>query len=177
MAVFKRVLRSFGLIWRRAPVPGALGFLSLMTLVVWLATIPGNLTLVKPNPEIADTLWVGVGEGEVVIQKWVDRPMQAARPDQWSVGSSWLGLGIWYIGTYQPPGTVNIEGVFYQARFPLWLFLLLFGAYPAAKAFRYWRWWRRRPSVWCRCCRYDLAGNVSGVCPECGTPIARASTK
>ena len=23
----------------------------------------------------------------------------------------------------------------------------------------------------CRCCSYDLTGNASGVCPECGTPI------
>lgn len=23
----------------------------------------------------------------------------------------------------------------------------------------------------CRCCEYDLTGNSSGVCPECGTPI------
>lgn len=23
----------------------------------------------------------------------------------------------------------------------------------------------------CRRCRYDLTGNTSGVCPECGTPI------
>lgn len=26
----------------------------------------------------------------------------------------------------------------------------------------------------CRRCRYDLTGNVSGVCPECGTPIPEA---
>jgi hypothetical protein len=24
----------------------------------------------------------------------------------------------------------------------------------------------------CRHCRYDLTGNVSGVCPECGTPTS-----
>lgn len=26
----------------------------------------------------------------------------------------------------------------------------------------------------CSRCGYDLTGNVSGVCPECGTPIATA---
>ena len=23
----------------------------------------------------------------------------------------------------------------------------------------------------CRCCSYDLTGNTSGICPECGTPV------
>jgi len=32
---------------------------------------------------------------------------------------------------------------------------------------------RRFPSGFCRTCRYDLTGNVSGVCPECGTKIQR----
>ena len=32
----------------------------------------------------------------------------------------------------------------------------------------------RTPGLWlvpgyCKACRYDLTGNVSGVCPECGT--------
>lgn len=27
------------------------------------------------------------------------------------------------------------------------------------------------PTFRCEKCRYDLTGNISGVCPECGTPI------
>lgn len=48
--------------------------------------------------------------------------------------------------------------------------LLLTAALPA-------RWvWVRMPSRaaksgLCRICRYDLTGNVSGVCPECGTSV------
>lgn len=30
----------------------------------------------------------------------------------------------------------------------------------------------RRPRNGCTRCGYDLTGNVSGVCPECGTPVA-----
>lgn len=33
----------------------------------------------------------------------------------------------------------------------------------------------RRPRVGCGSCGYDLVGNTSGVCPECGAPIARRS--
>ncbi len=33
-------------------------------------------------------------------------------------------------------------------------------------------WWRvRGPAGRCRNCNYDLTGNTSGVCPECGTPV------
>ncbi len=37
-------------------------------------------------------------------------------------------------------------------------------------------WWldrRRIPPGHCQKCGYNLTGNVSGVCPECGEPIAR----
>jgi hypothetical protein len=36
-------------------------------------------------------------------------------------------------------------------------------------------WWRDRrpPKDHCQRCAYDLTGNVSGVCPECGTPLKR----
>ncbi len=27
------------------------------------------------------------------------------------------------------------------------------------------------PPGQCRCCNYNLTGNTSGVCPECGTPV------
>lgn len=42
-------------------------------------------------------------------------------------------------------------------------------------------WWRRhrrgRPQAGaCRRCRYDLTGNLSGVCPECGSAIAKGDT-
>jgi hypothetical protein len=35
-----------------------------------------------------------------------------------------------------------------------------------------WSWWRSRgyPPGHCRRCGYNLTGNASGRCPECGTP-------
>lgn len=47
---------------------------------------------------------------------------------------------------------------------PLWFVTLLFGL-PAAATWHRDR--RRAPSV-CVKCGYDLRGNTSGVCPECG---------
>jgi len=41
-------------------------------------------------------------------------------------------------------------------------------------------WWleyrRRIPPGHCQKCGYDLTGNVSGVCPECGIPIQRQTS-
>ena len=52
----------------------------------------------------------------------------------------------------------------------LWWPILLFIAYPAAIFIRGpVRRWRRRRKGWCIPCGYDLTGNESGVCPECGT--------
>lgn len=56
-----------------------------------------------------------------------------------------------------------------SARFlvvPMWVPLVLI-VVPSLIA---WRSTRRRPGH-CRKCQYDLTGNVSGVCPECGAEI------
>ena len=51
---------------------------------------------------------------------------------------------------------------------PLWIPFLLF-ALPTALLWYLDR--RRYPAGRCQRCGYDLTGNVSGRCPECGTPI------
>jgi hypothetical protein len=55
----------------------------------------------------------------------------------------------------------------FALRLPLF-FLLVLAALPTA-----WLWYRdRRPPKWhCESCGYNLTGNVSGVCPECGNRI------
>jgi hypothetical protein len=51
---------------------------------------------------------------------------------------------------------------------PLWVpFLLVF--LPTATVCL--RDWRRQPPGHCQACGYDLTGNVSGRCPECGRPL------
>ncbi len=53
---------------------------------------------------------------------------------------------------------------------PLWLLFLF--TFPGA-AFLWWLDRRRIPPGHCRNCGYNLTGNVSGRCPECGTPCTR----
>ena len=56
----------------------------------------------------------------------------------------------------------------YYASIPLWTFLCMVGL-PTAILF--WQDRRRPEPGHCRSCDYDLTGNVSGICPECGTAI------
>jgi hypothetical protein len=62
------------------------------------------------------------------------------------------------------------SGGVYRATFPLWPILIvsaLMFAYAARRC--------RRPAVGCcQSCGYNLTGNVSGRCPECGTDPAKA---
>ncbi len=52
---------------------------------------------------------------------------------------------------------------------PLWIpFLLVAGP----TAMLWWRGSRRIPPGHCRVCGYDLTGNTSGVCSECGSAVA-----
>jgi hypothetical protein len=62
--------------------------------------------------------------------------------------------------------------------FPLWGPLLVFGTYPLMTLILspYWRRRSRRAQGLCLHCGYDLTGNVSHVCPECGTQIEDRAT-
>jgi hypothetical protein len=62
----------------------------------------------------------------------------------------------------------------YIIRLPLWAPVVLFGACPTIAFIRGpVRRWRRRRKGLCLACGYDLTGNVTGVCPECGVEIER----
>lgn len=57
----------------------------------------------------------------------------------------------------------------YSLSMPLWVIVLAFGAYPMISlTWRATRKHRRRNLGLCLHCGYDLRGNESGTCPECG---------
>ena len=83
-------------------------------------------------------------------------------------------------GHYQRAVTFSEElGMYSKSRTLIvyWTLPLVFGAllgvYPAAAFYRGpLRYWRRRRKGLCLGCGYDLTGNESGVCPECGVQDA-----
>ena len=80
------------------------------------------------------------------------------------VSREWAFGGFaYYYGIFDGATVVHI---------PLWIFAALFATYPAVAFIRGpLRRWRRRKRGWCLKCGYDLTGNETGVCSECGTKI------
>jgi hypothetical protein len=64
-------------------------------------------------------------------------------------------------------------GLVRQYRVPSWLPVCLLAVYPVLAFVRSpaRRRRQRRQNGLCLACGYDLTGNVSGVCPECGTEV------
>jgi drug/metabolite transporter (DMT)-like permease len=102
---------------------------------------------------------------------------EAKRPRNRSLHRlKWLGLAtclsvifvksivrIWYIATAQGPYLVDKS---WWAH--LWIIFVLTGVGTAGLAA--YLWWSERPFPrgHCQKCGYNLTGNVTGVCPECG---------
>lgn len=55
---------------------------------------------------------------------------------------------------------------------PFWFPALLFALFPVARLIRRVQAIHRSRNGFCPACSYNLVGNISGVCPECGTPVA-----
>ena len=92
-------------------------------------------------------------------------------------------LGFWNFGIGHGVTAVLTESTKVQRRFhylkvPLIVLVLAFAAYPFIAFVRGpLRRYRRAKAGCCRKCGYSLVGNVSGVCPECGTSISAEAKK
>ena len=82
-----------------------------------------------------------------------------------TAATGWSGRPLWHRvrGFFWVP-KVDAGGVWVGFGLPL-----IFAS--AVTAYLFWRDSRRIPPGHCRKCGYDLTGNESGICPECGEPV------
>jgi hypothetical protein len=101
--------------------------------------------------------------GGIVQVLWTRDGARLPSGPAWAVGRSPTpGIGWWPTVHMNPPAR-RVAWV----TIPLWIPLVLV-AMPTGLL---WRRNRRPPPGHCPHCGYNLTGNVSGVCPECGRRI------
>ena len=98
-----------------------------------------------------------IGQGCIVYDyDWMSRHRNA--PLGWSMVWS-PGMPQWKYHVWMDSNHDTHE------EFPLWIPFMLFAT---PTAFLFWLDRRPRPPHCCQACGYDLTGNTSGVCSECG---------
>jgi len=130
--------------------------------VVWVLTLFGG------GAYIGFTKTIAVSSGRVGFLIYTNDPGDY-------VGWSWYGnpdvdLGWWpsYDDSTSPAAGPHLRQRTRRLIVPLWIPFLL----TAIPTIMLWRRDRRRLVGHCRKCEYDLTGNVTGVCSECGTKVS-----
>lgn len=109
--------------------------------------------------------WAFLSDG--CLQAGIDR---SGRPRSWTTFVelpthppiiSWEKIDWW------PRNWWSRTGRWEAIRVPLWM---VYSAALTPTLSLFWRY-RRLPSGFCQNCSYDLTGNISGVCPECGVAV------
>jgi len=135
----------FGVYWRETPTPGRL----IMDYLVYMDW-PRAGRHPKMRCDLAEACHRAIAGKGVVCARcpWID-----------------FGVG----ERCQLVNPRNSPARMWALLIPIWLpFILL-----AAPLAFLWLSRPRTPPGHCRKCGYDLTGNVSGRCPECGTPVQR----
>jgi hypothetical protein len=130
--------------------------LSLIIAAAWAASIPYRWTCVtqKHSGDRSNVYSVWIGHGCLFsIHYFLEERYVESRVEYDPAWPRW-GVHIW-----------RFQRAIVQVQLPLWIPFLLV-ALPTSYLF--WRDRRRIPPGRCRKCGYNLTGNVSGVCPECG---------
>jgi len=120
----------------------------------------------------------GLSDGQLYVEI---RQVLESRPAEGGFEWSWRtpGAAEYFVGIHQMYyGTAVIDWhddtSMHQTfvAVPLAPCCVLLAIYPAVAFIRGpFRRWRRRRKGLCLRCGYDLTGNVSGVCPECGVEV------
>jgi len=144
---------------------------SLLVLAAWAFVSPllgDNLLYLTRHTRTSD--WeLSLESGVLKIVRW-DREVSEYEGGTftWNSGLK-MEEGLRAFGIRMPFYGYDSNKLFtYQALdIPLWL---IFALAMIPNSLLWYRGRRRFPAGHCGSCGYDLIGNLSGVCPECGTP-------
>ncbi len=117
-----------------------------------------------------DTYYYDCDSGEVAAWQDIDRSVRQEY-DRLVIEGTERSRSFSYFGYEKIVARGRVLGRVVVS-FPHWFLLVLLTAYPTIAFIRGpLRRWRRRRKGLCLKCAYDLTGNVSGVCPECGSEV------
>ncbi|GMU21385.1 MAG: hypothetical protein AMXMBFR13_14780 [Phycisphaerae bacterium] len=150
---------------RRVIKWGGLGLL-LVIAVGWAVSVPWIWDY-HQGLGTDDVLEVKLGWGALRVE----RPAMADERDSWGPLYPTLTITRWRGSlSWLPSLKTSGQEQEWHVHLPLWIPALLV-AIPTAILF--WRD-RRVPPGHCQQCGYNLTGNTSGVCSECGSPVPAA---
>lgn len=147
-------------------------------IVLWIVTgLVAGISMFRPPVLCIGTRAIALMDGRIVMV-FADRPIfripaVAGGDEMIGAGNVRTGLapGPLWLPTWINSGVSTVTGgkvvpllSTWYVWLPLPLLLILFGALAIAL----FVWSRRNPQGHCRKCGYNLTGNTSGACPECG---------
>ena len=160
----------------------------LVVVWVWSYRAAVGVGLLVEGEDASSTVVVGASRGEALyVRTRAIGPRRRVMKPSWAGPSGWGTLRekpgelisrrdtLWQRMGFYSETYANTAGWHRVRRhvFPLWLPTALAAVTPAAWLVRaHRRARRRRAGGFCTRCGYDLTGNVSGTCPECGTAVA-----